>query len=87
MHSQSRKPTNRKHPAQAVTGLIEQSTEPMLLRKQEVAHLLQISVRTLEGFTNSGEIPCVRLGRSIRYRLDSVERAIQSLETANGTLR
>ena len=83
MHSQNGKPASSKHSNQVVAGITEQAVEPMLLRKQEVARLLQISVRTLEGFTNSGAIPCIRLGRSIRYRLDSVKRAITSMESGS----
>ena len=43
------------------------STEPLLLRVPEAAKVLAISPRKLWELTNCGDIPCVRIGRAVRY--------------------
>lgn len=48
--------------------------EPILLRPNEAAEILAISARKLWELTNCGEIPCLRIGRSVRY---SVEKLMQ----------
>ena len=40
---------------------------PLLLKAAEAARILAISPRKLWEMTNCGEIPCVRLGRAVRY--------------------
>ncbi|MCH8343174.1 MAG: helix-turn-helix domain-containing protein [Planctomycetes bacterium] len=40
---------------------------PRLLRVAEAARVLAISPRKLWSLTDCGEIPCVRIGRSVRY--------------------
>ncbi len=44
------------------------ATPRLLLRPSEAARALAISPRKLWAMTNCGEIPCVRLGRAVRYR-------------------
>jgi excisionase family DNA binding protein len=39
----------------------------LLLKPLDAADALSISPRKLWAMTNSGEIPCVRFGRSVRY--------------------
>lgn len=39
----------------------------LLLSAREAAEALSISPRKLWSLTNTGEIPCVRFGRSVRY--------------------
>lgn len=51
---------------------------PLLLTTQEAAEALAISPRKLWGMTASGEIPHVRLGRSVRYPVDDLQRWIES---------
>ncbi len=41
----------------------------LLLRPSEAAKSLGISERTLWSLTDDGTIPCIRLGRSVRYDL------------------
>jgi excisionase family DNA binding protein len=41
----------------------------LLLTAHEAAQALAISERTLWGLTRRGAIPCVRLGRAVRYDL------------------
>ena len=40
-----------------------------LLRPNDAARALAISPRKLWEITNRGEIPCVRIGRAVRYDL------------------
>ena len=50
----------------------EQAVEPMLLTARQAARLLAISERTLFTITKSGELPAVRIGRSVRYSVDAL---------------
>lgn len=43
------------------------STPALLLTARDAAAVLAISPRTLWAMTASGELPCVRIGRSVRY--------------------
>jgi excisionase family DNA binding protein len=51
-----------------------------LLTSREVAALLSVSVRSLERWRCSGKVnlPFIKLGNSVRYRLEAVERLIAS---------
>ena len=60
-------------------------TKPaLLLTPKQASDALQISPRKLWSLTNSGQIPHVRIGRSIRYRpedlQDFVDRQVQGGE-------
>ncbi|MGE5607810.1 MAG: helix-turn-helix domain-containing protein [Bacillota bacterium] len=44
-----------------------QSQGEALLTPRDAAERLTISERTLWGLAESGEVPCVRIGRSVRY--------------------
>lgn len=48
----------------------------LLLTTNEAAEALAISPRKLWGMTASGEIPCVRIGRCVRYPLDDLQQWI-----------
>lgn len=48
----------------------------LLLKAPEAAEVLSISERTLWALTASGEIPCVRIGRSVRYSVDDLREWI-----------
>jgi excisionase family DNA binding protein len=39
----------------------------LLVTPAEAARALRISPRTLWGLTDRGEVPCVRIGRAVRY--------------------
>jgi excisionase family DNA binding protein len=43
------------------------AVEPLLVPAREAARLLAVSERTLWGLTRRGEVPCVRIGRAVRY--------------------
>jgi len=52
-------------------------TKPaLLLTPQQAAEALAISPRKLWGMTASGEIPHIRLGRSVRYPVDHLQHWI-----------
>lgn len=44
----------------------------LLLNPPEAARALKLSERTLSHFTANGTIPCVRIGRSVRYSPDAL---------------
>lgn len=47
---------------------IEPTTvEPMLLTARQTAQMLAISERSLYSLTKAGDLPAVRIGRSVRY--------------------
>lgn len=48
-------------------GTAEDSGMRKLLKPDAVADLLGISPRTLWTITNAGDIPCIRIGRCLRY--------------------
>jgi excisionase family DNA binding protein len=48
-------------------GSGESDDRPILIDARTAARLLSISPRTLWSLTHSGVVPCVRLGRSVRY--------------------
>jgi excisionase family DNA binding protein len=51
-----------------------------LLTDKQVAEKLHVCQRTVIGWRSSGKIPFIRIGRSIRFRLESVEALLTSLE-------
>jgi len=46
---------------------VAQQPLPRLLRAKEAAELLAISERKLWELTNAGRVPCLRIGRAVRY--------------------
>ena len=44
----------------------------LLLTPRETAEVLRISERTLWGLTASGQIPSLRIGRSVRYDINDL---------------
>lgn len=56
----------------------------ILLTPPETAETLQISSRTLWGLTSPrGPIPCVRIGRSVRYSPVDLRNFIEAQKGAN----
>ncbi|MHC4877290.1 MAG: helix-turn-helix domain-containing protein [Planctomycetota bacterium] len=53
-----------------------------LLTTQEAADVLRISMRTLWSLTQDGDIPSVRVGRSVRYDQGDLADWIASRKTA-----
>ena len=53
-------------------------TPALLLTPPQAAEALAISPRKLWGMTASGEIPHVRIGRSVRYQVDDLRDWIEA---------
>jgi excisionase family DNA binding protein len=51
-----------------------------LLRDKDVAEMLNASVRSVIDWRNAGKLPFIRIGRSIRYRPESLAAALEKLE-------
>ena len=66
--------------------MAEQPTTPagLLLTAEQAAQTLAISPRSLWARTASGEIPHVRIGRSVRYRASSLEEYVAAKEEQGG---
>lgn len=47
-------------------------TDAILVNAKKAAAMLDIGTRTLWARTNTGEIPCIRVGRSVRYKVDDL---------------
>jgi excisionase family DNA binding protein len=61
------------------------SSAPLLIDEREAARLLGIALRTLWGLRKAGCIPCVRIGRAVRYRVADLQAFIdQHREVKNG---
>jgi excisionase family DNA binding protein len=56
------------------------ATQPLLTR-QETADSLRQSVRKVDMLIESGELPAVRIGRSVRIRPSAIEYFIEARET------
>lgn len=48
-----------------------------LLTKQQVASLLQVSVRTLDRLRSTGALRAVRVRGAVRFRAADIERLVQ----------
>lgn len=62
--------------------MVSQALSPhsLLVKPDEAAKLLSISTRTLWTLTHGGIVPCVRLGKSVRYSLDTLRAVIAERE-------
>ena len=49
----------------------------MKMKAKEVAEYTQIPLQMVYRKTRSGEMPCYRIGRSIRYKIDEVEASMK----------
>jgi len=50
-----------------------------LLKKPEIAQILGKSTRAIEDMMRQGQLPFLRLGRHVRFKLAAVERALEKL--------
>lgn len=55
-----------------------------LLNERETTSLCRVSVRGLIDWRNKGLVPYLRLGRSIRYRPESIRALLEKLEIGGG---
>jgi excisionase family DNA binding protein len=56
-------------------------TKAPLLKRQEAAEALNQSVRMVDMLIASGELPAVRIGRSVRVRPSAIEYFIEARES------
>ena len=49
---------------------------------REAATALHVSERTLWALTKEGKIPCVRIGRAVRYDPEDIKRWIEKTKTS-----
>jgi excisionase family DNA binding protein len=61
-----------------------QNSNVLLLTATEAAEALAISPRTLWSLTDSGDLPCVRIGRAVRYDPADLRAWIDRRKAANG---
>ncbi len=57
--------------------------EPLLLTAKQAAECLALSARKLWSLTAAGEVPCVRIGRSLRYSREDLRNWIEAQKTAS----
>lgn len=57
-----------------------------LLKREEVAELLNVSLRHVDTLVSTGELSPVRIGRAVRFRPEEVESFIEE-STENGNSR
>ncbi len=57
---------------------IEEKTLPRLLNAQEVAAALNMGLSTVYLLVERGELSSIRIGRSVRIRLEDLEKFIES---------
>jgi excisionase family DNA binding protein len=63
---------------------IDHAVPPRLLwTSREAATALSISERTLWGLTKRNLIPCVRIGRSVRYAVTDIQRWVEARRTTS----
>lgn len=62
---------------------LDQNKKPdtRLRTRKEVAELLSISLPTLHTWTKEGLIKAVRIGQSVRYRPEDVEKALEEIKS------
>ena len=51
---------------------------PLLLTPRAAAEALAVCQKTLWSLTRDGKLPCVRIGRAVRYDVADVRRFIES---------
>jgi excisionase family DNA binding protein len=57
-----------------------------LYKAREAAQILSISERCLWGLTSQGKIPCVRIGRSVRYDPSDLRTWIEAQKSTSPIL-
>ena len=64
--------------------LVDRSTTARLLTRGEAAEVLGISVRKLDALEEAGQIQAIRIGRSVRYHPDVLDRFMRRQAGGNG---
>lgn len=55
--------------------------ERLLVDAPAAARLLSVSVRTLANLTARSQLPCVRIGRSLRYSVEDLRQFVHRQNT------
>ena len=61
------------------------ASRPRLVDRVEIAQMLGLSVPTIERYTRSGTLPCVRVGRRVLYAPESVIESLTVGDVSNGS--
>jgi excisionase family DNA binding protein len=61
--------------------LYTMKTTTQLVTRHEAAAALGISVRTMDDLISKGEVPVVRVGRSVRIRPSALDYFVEARET------
>lgn len=64
------------------TSVKSANTEPMLLKINDVMARLQIGRNQAYQLVNSGQLPVIRIGKSIRIPVDGLRRWIESQQAS-----
>ncbi|WP_417379490.1 helix-turn-helix domain-containing protein [Gimesia sp.] len=67
-----------------ISEYISDNDDRLLLRSNEVAKRLSISERHLRRMTMEGGLPCIRIGQSVRYRVETVQDWLRKAESTEG---
>ena len=51
-----------------------------LLTRHEAAHILSLSLRTIDELVKRGDLSAVKIGRSIRIRPTAIENFLEAIE-------
>lgn len=63
-----------------LTSFFAKKPDTKLQTRKEVAKLLNISLPTLHTWTKEGIINAVRIGQSVRYRPEDIEKALENTQ-------
>ena len=81
MHKKNQ--TSSKVPLKTV---VVHRNEVLLVDADEAARILSIGKRKLWELTNCGSIPCVRIGRAVRYSVEALRDWILKQSTTSGAV-
>ena len=62
-------------------GTNQEQRQQILVDSREAARLLAISTRKLWSLTDCGEIPCLRIGRAVRYAVEDLQQWVKGRTT------
>lgn len=69
------------------TAAPAENPRPLLVTAVRAAEMLGIGQRTLWSLTDAGDLPCVRIGRSVRYSVADLETWIDRQRDASSPRR
>lgn len=61
----------------SVIGVNQDEENEELLTREETADILHADLSTLWRWSKSGYLPCIKLGRSVRYKRSEVRRFLE----------